>query len=82
MSYQRYGIDSVEPANIVLQLLTREPTQKLADGADTVHHRIDIHPGLQMQGEASESQLSHCSIYDTTVSQVCKLQTGWKNVTK
>lgn len=48
-SYQRYGIDSVEPANSILQLLTREPTQKIADGANTAHEYINVHPRLQTQ---------------------------------
>lgn len=47
LSYQRYGIDSVESADSVLQLLTREPTQKIADGAHTAHEDIDVHPRLQ-----------------------------------
>lgn len=69
ISYQRYGIDSVEPANSVLQLLTRQPTQKIADGANAAHNHIDIHPRLQTRGERSQSQLSHYCMYQ--IDSIC-----------
>lgn len=47
ISYQRYGIDSVEPANGVLQLRTREPAQQIANGANALHKHINVHPRLQ-----------------------------------
>lgn len=76
VAYQRYRIDSVESANSVLQVMTREPTQKIADGANTVHNHINIHSRLQTRREISASQLSHYYIYlCTIIIHDCKLKT-------
>lgn len=55
--YQRRGIDSIEPANRVLQLLTREATQEIADGANTAHQHVHVCPRLQTRREMSESPM-------------------------
>lgn len=48
-AYQRYGIDPVQPANSILQLLRRQAAQQTADGADAVHNHRDVHPSLQTE---------------------------------
>lgn len=85
-SYQRSGIDSIEPANRVLQLLTREPTQEVADRANAAHEHISVHPRLQTGREISESPIRkrhHCWSEllwggKPHIIHVCKLKTKCK----
>lgn len=61
VKYQSYRIDSVESANSVLQVLTRQPAKKIADSANTVHNHINIHSRLQTRRDGG--QLSHRYIH-------------------
>lgn len=61
-AYQRYGIDPVQPADGVLQLLRRQAAQQTFDGADAVHDHRDVHPGLQTE-ETPHGQLAHHHMY-------------------
>lgn len=49
VAYQRDGIDAIESAYGVLQLLTRESTQEVTSRANAAHKHVDVHPGLQTQ---------------------------------
>lgn len=57
-SYQRYGIDSVESTNTVLQLLTWKPTEEIADGANAAHEDVYVHPRLQTQREKYQLRMN------------------------
>lgn len=74
ISYQGYGVDSVEPAYSVLQLRTGEPTQKVADGANAVHDHIDVHPRLQ-QKEVSLSCVTPTGVSELPLDE----REGFKN---
>lgn len=76
-SYQRYGTDSVESANSVLQLRTWEPTQKIADSANTAHEHVNVHPRLQTRWDQNKvREISESQIRYVTPTDVSDLSCG------
>lgn len=80
-SYQMYGVESVERADGVVQLLRRQPTQQVADGANGVRDHVDVHRRLWTRGEQHQMSASiplavkQCRIYltDLGVQQLLHL---------